>query len=271
MSPTRRYRITAPIFQPDTMKIIQLTDLHLVGHNGTLGGVDPLKRLHLCLEDIRTHHGDAEFCVLTGDLADRGNLEAYDALHGALETLPMPCHLMLGNHDNRDTFARCFPETPRDSNGYIQSSTRQGGADFLFLDTNETQTHSGSYGKDKLIWLQDRLAASQNRPVYLFMHHPFFDIGIPSLDQIKLKNPDALGAVLQQAGNIKHIFMGHVHRPISGSWHSIPFSTLPALHRQVPFDLQTTDHVPANDDPPAYGVIFINDEQTTVHVHSFLG
>ena len=55
------------------MKFIHLTDLHLVKPGDRLFNLDPLERLDRCLGDIQTLHEDAAFCVISGDLADKGD------------------------------------------------------------------------------------------------------------------------------------------------------------------------------------------------------
>jgi|TARA_B100000809_G_scaffold123303_1_gene121379 3',5'-cyclic AMP phosphodiesterase CpdA len=71
------------------------------------------------------------------------------------------------------------------------------------------------------------LEAAGTKSVYLFMHHPPFEIGIPSLDIICLReDAQRIQQIVSGFSNIKHLFFGHVHRPVSGSWHGIPFNTL---------------------------------------------
>lgn len=252
------------------MKIIQMSDPHLIGHAGDLYGLDPLTRLHACVEDIKTHHADAALCVITGDLADRGDRAAYQALRDVVTTLPMPCHLLIGNHDDRRVFAEVFPDTPRDENGYVQSSIDVRGARFVFMDTHTPAAHSGCYDAKRLRWLSAQLAQSRGEPVYLFMHHPPFDIGIPALDRIKLRNPAPLAAVMAHSAQIQHLFIGHVHRCISGNWNGVSFSTLPSLHHQVPLDFQAVDEVPRHDGVPTYAVALIEHGATIVHFQEFL-
>ena len=50
------------------MKIIHVTDLHLVPPGEKLWGFDPMARFEACLADIERHHRDAAFCVITGPL-----------------------------------------------------------------------------------------------------------------------------------------------------------------------------------------------------------
>ena len=103
------------------MKIIQVTDIHFVAQGERLHGLDPYKRLAACINDINTHHSDADLCILTGDLTHQGNIEAYQSLRDCLDTLSIPCHYMIGNHDNRENFIEVFPYAARDKNGFIQS------------------------------------------------------------------------------------------------------------------------------------------------------
>ena len=102
------------------------------------------------------------------------------------------------------------------------------------------------------------------------MHHPPLDIGIPSLDRIGLVDKQGFSEALSGAADIRHIFFGHVHRPVSGSWRGISYSALCSLVHQVPLDLVTERPVPYDLAPPAYNVILLNGRDTVVHHHEFL-
>ena len=94
------------------MKLVQVSDLHFVPPGVRLLGIDPRARFSACVADINANHADAELCLLTGDLADRGAPEAYAALREALADLRVPYRLMVGNHDDRAAFRGAFPEAP---------------------------------------------------------------------------------------------------------------------------------------------------------------
>ena len=253
------------------MKILQVTDTHMVPPGTTLLGLRPRERLEACFADINAHHRDAACCILTGDLADRGAPAAYDELRAALEGLQVPWHLLIGNPDDREAFKAAFPETPCDANGFVQQAFDTAAGRFILLDTHDPGVHAGAYCAARAAWLETELAAAGPRPVYLFMHHPPFEIGIPSLDRIRLLEPEGLATVLAGRDNIRHIFFGHVHRPVSGAWRGIPFSALRATVHQVPFDLETVAPVPYSLEPPAYAVIFLEPGRTLVHLHDYLG
>jgi len=96
-------------------------------------------------------------------------------------------------------------------------------------------------------------------------------VGIAAFDEINLVADDALafGALLRGYDHIRHLFFGHIHRPISGSWHGIPFSTLPATAHQSGLDFLTETDLFTHE-APGYGVVLITPEQVTVHISDFL-
>ena len=54
------------------MKLLHITDPHLVTPGELLYGTDPYDRLSACIDDALANHSDAALCVITGDLAHRG-------------------------------------------------------------------------------------------------------------------------------------------------------------------------------------------------------
>ncbi len=252
------------------MKFIQVTDTHLVPRGERLFALDPTARLEACLADINRGHGDAAFCVVTGDLADRGEIEAYRDFRRCFAALDLPCVYLVGNHDDRDNFVSVFPDVPRDENGFVQSVLDRDEGVFLFLDTLEADRHDGVYCAQRLAWLRKRLDEARGRPVYLFMHHPPFVIGIPSMDRIRLHDPDAFYDAIADHGDIRHLFLGHVHRPVTGSWRGIPFSIMRGTAHGVAFDLETPRPVPKSHEPPAYAVVFVEHDRVVAHFHDYL-
>lgn len=255
------------------MKVIHVTDTHLVAAGEKLHGLDPLERLRLCFDDIAAHHSDADLCVLTGDLTDTGQTDAYVLLKELLAILPMPTSLMLGNHDHRQRFCDVFSNTSKDSNGFVQWSEATSEGVLLFLDTNEPGTDEGVYCEQRHEWLREQLAKYNDRPVYVFMHHPPFDIGIPDMDALRLRNCETFAQTLAGHNNICHLFFGHVHRPISGQWQGISFSALHGTNHQVPLLLNKD---PDNgvfafcQEEPLHGVALIANGMTTMHLQPFL-
>ena len=120
------------------------------------------------------------------------------------------------------------------------------------------------------LYLGRTLDAAGDDPVYLFIHHPPFALGLPALDSMGLADTGPFERAIAHARNLRHIFFGHVHRPVSGSWRGIPFSALRSTVHQVPLDFETAAPVPYNHESPAYAVILIDDGRTVVHHHCYL-
>lgn len=253
------------------MKFIHITDIHLVGNSGKLKGMAPSERLNACLEDVARWHVDAAFCVISGDLAEFAEKEAYQALEARLAAFPLPCFLLIGNHDDRSVFQSVFTGHPKDPNGFIQHRHETDEGVFLFLDTtkNGRSVHEGQLCSDRLDWLKAQLITAGDKPTYLFMHHPPFEIGIPSVDKIRLVEADVFADTLQFGRNIRHVFYGHVHRMTYVNWGGIPFTSLPSLNHQIALNAASVEGKYC-DEPAAYGVVLIKADQLTVHFNAFL-
>ncbi|WP_341895493.1 phosphodiesterase [Ferrovibrio terrae] len=254
-----------------TFQFIHVTDTHLIPPGQTLYDLDPQARLRLCLDDIARRHTDAAFLVITGDLTHWGAPEAYAILRDELARLPMPVHLLLGNHDSRPNFCQAFPQVPLDENGFVQRVLETPVGRCIFLDSNEPDVSWGVLCDKRLKWLETELNRSSTLPVFLFCHHPPFPVGLPKMDTISLREPEKFAAVVApHAARIRHFFFGHLHRPICGSWRGIPFSTMRATSHQVALDFATSDAVPGSHEPPAYAVVRVDPEQVVVHFHDFM-
>ncbi len=251
------------------MKFIHITDTHLVNPGHKLHGLDPAARFAPCIDSINALHGDAECCVISGDLADAGELAAYQFLSDQISRCRVPCYLMIGNHDHRENLIHHIPNTMLDKNGFVQYTLETSAGVFVYLDTVLEGTHSGFYCEARQAWLKATLDRYRNTPIYLFMHHPPFDIHMPCLDRIGLMNKQEFSDIVSGYNNIRHLFFGHAHRPLSGNWNGISFSSLRGTNHQVGLDFNT-DKIIYVDEPPEYNVVFISEESLVVHTHSYL-
>lgn len=252
------------------MKLIHLSDTHVTPSADTLlYGLDPRKRLERVVADINSHHADATLCVVTGDLTHCGEPQAYRAFSAIIEKLAVPTVLMIGNHDDRQAFLARFPNALRDRGGFVQGTKALYGFRCFFLDTNVAGRHSGQYCVARQGWLRQRLDSTRE-DILLFMHHPPFPAGMSSMDAIALEEAETFDEILRpHRERVRHMFLGHLHRPIAGNWHGVPFSVIPGTNHQA--DLDLTPHgltIPGCEEPPAYGVALIEKDQVTVHLRS---
>jgi len=90
------------------------------------------------------------------------------------------------------------------------------------------------------------------------------------MDTIKLSNGEDEWEVIARTRKPDHMFMGHLHRPIAGTWRGIPFHIQRALTHQVAFDFETASHIPGTHEPPDYALVTVHDGNIVIHQCSFL-
>ena len=252
------------------MKFVLLSDLHFVPEGQPLYGLSPQERFEPCINIINAEHKDVEFILIAGDLVHRGEAEAYRSVATTLQRFDKPVHLMLGNHDNRDAFFKQFPEAERDENGFAQFVIDTGSHKLICLDTLKSGTREGELCTKRLGWLSDQLQQPRkDQKLVLVMHHPPFDIGIPTMDIIRMHDDIALIALLDKWGWPDQFVFGHVHRPICGSWHGVPFHIQRAINHQVSLDFSPRDWIKGTDELPDYSVIHGAGEHLFIFPRSF--
>lgn len=251
------------------MKLIHISDLHLVTPGKTLLSLDPLARLDACLADIARLHADAALVVVSGDLSETGAPDTYAALKERLARFPLPVRLLLGNHDDRRNFAAAFPDH-MDAEGFAQAALDLPGGKVIALDTLDDGKVTGRLCPARLSWLEARLKEAAEQPVYVFMHHPPGKVHLPGLDTIGLAEPDAFFALLKAHGKVRHIFAGHLHRLISGEWRGIPFTVLRSTNHQTALDF-ISPHTSNSFEAPLYSIVLAEPDSLVIHFHQFAG
>lgn len=255
------------------MRFVILTDTHFLERGRTNYAIDPATRLGAAIETINREHADIDFVIITGDLAHWGQLEAYSHLKSTLASLNAPLLLMMGNHDRRMPFREVFPRADFDADGFVQSLRVFESATVLTLDTldEDGPSHAGVLCPKRLTFLERALNEAPNdRPLLLFQHHPPFATGLPHMDRIMLRNGAEEAELFDRIRRPDFMFMGHVHRPIGGVWHGVPFHIQRALAHQVAFDLHTKETIPGSHELPDYALVTVTGRDVVVLTRSFL-
>jgi len=109
-----------------------------------------------------------ELYVISGNLSHKGQITSYEYLAEILTGLSIPYRVMVGNHAIRANLLSVLADVPTDPNEFIQSSVDLDFRRLSFLDTVAEGEKFGCFCEDRAEWLADKLAASGDRPVYLF-------------------------------------------------------------------------------------------------------
>ena len=254
------------------MKFVIITDPHFVPEGERLFGLDPRANLARAVEVINRDHPDIALVILLGDLTQRGERDAYASIAATLAPLNAPLIPMTGNHDSRSLLCEALPQTDRDPGGFVQALRVFDDASILTLDTLDEDggSSAGYLCEERLSFMERSLGeAPADRPLLMFQHHPPFDTGLPAMDRIKLGNPDQEWAVIARSRRPDYLFMGHVHRPISGLWRGIPFHIQRGVSHQVAFDFENMEGIPGSYEGPDYALIEAGPAGIVIHQRPF--
>lgn len=217
------------------MLVAQITDLHLSAPED--GPCPNINRFKAVLSELKAMTVKPDRVLITGDLAEHGCLSAYQALKATLTDFNIPVHFALGNHDDKDSFAACFPDHPL-NDSFLQYSLNTEALRIIILDTSDPNRHGGAFCKRRANWLEAELAKAPDHPTLIAMHHPPTDIGIP---WITTPN-EAVWAqrflqIIDHHDNIVHIICGHIHRTIFKTFAGTTLSVANAIAPQVTLNL----------------------------------
>ena len=250
------------------MKFLQFTDIHLTTPGQTIGGRDPNANFEKALDHAMTLHSDAAALFITGDLSDWGDASDYERLKARVQTLPMPAHLLIGNHDDRATMLGVFPEL-KGEDGFVQQVIPMPIGHAILLDTWGPDTHAGHFCEARARWLDTQLTELPG-PIWVFMHHNPVPLGIAPMDKIMLLDSTRFAkTIAPHREKIRHIFHGHCHLPLSGSLHGIPFSAPRGTNHAGWPDFAATRLLSSASLTEAYSVVFASETSTMVHMVEF--
>ncbi|QPH54783.1 metallophosphoesterase [Pontivivens ytuae] len=247
------------------MKLIHISDTHLVAPGAQLLGLDPDARLREVIASVNLNHPDADLCIFSGDLTDSGDLDSYVALQAILRDLALPYRLMLGNHDHRSHFTRVFPEHVHSAEGFVQTLHRGNDADLLLLDSlNDAHPATGRLCDARLGWLERALQAPTERPLIVFVHHPPFDIGMPWFRPMLLENGADVLALLLAHDRVAHLAFGHVHLDTNGVHRGLSFSSTRGTAHKIAFS-ESANETFYTAASPGYDVLLATETGVIVH------
>jgi len=190
------------------MLLIQLTDIHLMASpEQTLRGVNTQETLEKVLQAIANSDKKPDLFLLTGDLADAGDEEAYQRLRSAITPLGIPTYALMGNHDLRD---RLCQHLTSDLIHY-QQQIIQDNWQILCLDSTVAGQIGGYLSRETLAWLEQALSNS-NLPTAIALHHPPVLLGSAWIDGMGLDNREDFWAVCQRFPHVKVVLCGHAHQ-----------------------------------------------------------
>ncbi|HEY2638232.1 MAG TPA: metallophosphoesterase [Solirubrobacteraceae bacterium] len=201
--------------------------------------------------------------VVTGDIADTGAAEEYARAAELLAPLPMPVHVLPGNHDDRDGLSAAFA-LPATGFPYAVAA---GPLRLVACDTTVPGEDSGRVDVDRRRALEAALAAAPEVPTIVALHHPPIHIGIDALDAIGLPAADRamLAGLLARSAQVHGVIAGHVHRTAAGTLGGTAVTTCASTNLQARLQIGGTT-LRFAPDPPAFALHVLVDGELVTHV-----
>ncbi|GLR64226.1 metallophosphoesterase [Marinospirillum insulare] len=189
--------------QPNTFRLVQLTDLHLLAgpkekYRGKNTRASFLKSLKLA------GRLNPDLLLLTGDLAEDQQEATYTWLYQQLEASGLAWQWLAGNHDQPAVMAKFSPV-----NFHQQTQDWQ----LLGLNSHLAGATQGRLDKQQLRLIEQAL--NNPKPLLIALHHPPVEVGSQWKDALALQNAEDFWELLKDQPQAKLVVFGHVHQAFS--------------------------------------------------------
>lgn len=226
-----------------SFKIIQLSDLHLTGR---IGQAPSYQRFLEVFGAVK--HLNPDLWLLTGDLVNDGNSNAYDWLFDQLQVTKTPYLAVAGNHDVTHEIGIHLahherihvPILPDQRLKNCFRYTFQAGHHWqlLLLNSSVPGEIFGALDHQTLLWLDQTLATHPEHTLIALHHHPT-KVGSAWIDDYLLQNHQDFWRVIKKHAHVHTVLCGHVHqvhtlKPLLA--HQVQLLSCPSTDRQfMPF------------------------------------
>ena len=218
--PARRPRYT----------IVQVSDPHIPADGFLFDRVDACARVQASVEMIAAAGCSPDVLVLSGDLADRAEAEAYIRLRPVIDAalLRFGAKLLVapGNHDDVGLLrAHLLGQNPEP--GPLDEVVRVAGLRLIGIDSSVPDEVYGELDDAQLEALADELAEPAPDGTVLVVHHPPIWSTTPMSELVALREPQRLAAVIRGT-DVRLVLSGHTHRVSAGTLAGIPVWVSPS-------------------------------------------
>ncbi|MCU1470581.1 MAG: phosphodiesterase [Glaciihabitans sp.] len=212
--------------------LLHVSDTHLLAGAGKLyDRVNSERYLRELFAELESSRGRPEAIIFTGDLADKGEPDAYDRLRAIVE--PAAARLgaqviwVMGNHDDRASFReRLLGEVP--TMNAVDRVYDVHGLRVITIDTSVPGHHHGQVTPSQLDWLAEELSVPSAQGSILAMHHPPLPSVLDLAVAVELRDQAGLREVLE-GSDVRSIIAGHLHYSSTGTFAGIPVSVASAV------------------------------------------
>lgn len=215
--------------------VVQVSDPHIPADGFLFDRVDACARVQASIEMIAAAGCSPDVLILSGDVANSGEAEAYvrlrPVIEAALERFGAKLLVAPGNHDDvallREHLLGREPER-----GPLDEVVRVGGLRLIGLDSTVPGEVHGELDDAQLAALADELAEPAPDGTLLVVHHPSIWSTTPQSALVALRDPQRLAAVIR-GSDVRLVLSGHTHRVSAGTLAGVPVWISPSTGSQA--------------------------------------
>jgi 3',5'-cyclic AMP phosphodiesterase CpdA len=216
--------------------LIHISDTHILPReDDRLQGVDTLRTLEQDLEYIVSSGVRPDALVVSGDLANHGELDSYRRLRPLLERVASSIDAQLivcmGNHDSRPAFREGMLDEPA-SDAPIEYVRWIDGLRIIVLDSTVPGAAYGETRADQLAWLRTELGSPAPDGTLLVLHHPPVPDRTPLAGLLTLHGSTDLEDVIR-GSDVMAVLAGHAHHAIASAFAGVLCYAAPATAYSV--------------------------------------
>ena len=210
--------------------IVQVSDPHIPAEGVLFDRVDACARVQASVEMIAAAECSPDVLVLSGDVADQGEAEAYVRLRpvidAAVQRFGAELLVAPGNHDNV-ALLRTHLLGQESERGPLDEVVRVGGLRLIGIDSTVSGEVHGELDDAQLEGLADELAEPAADGTLLVIHHPPIWSTTPMSELVALREPERLAAVIR-GSDVRLVLSGHTHRVSAGTLAGVPVWVSPS-------------------------------------------
>lgn len=224
------------------MLIAQLSDPHIrAGRALAFNAADSALALERTAAHLHSLRPRPDCVVISGDVAEHGEKEAYKLAAEILAGLPAPFYVLPGNHDHRENMRQTFRQAcPADETvaPLLCYTLDKGPLRLIMLDSTAPQAHAGVLSPKAAAWLERSLGERPQAPTLIFTHHPPFLSALGRMDE-PYSGAEHFAAILGRNPQAR-LCCGHLHRALLTIWGGVAALCCPPLVMPIVPELTPT-------------------------------
>lgn len=213
----------------EILNVLQITDCHLTKDvKSDLLGVVTRDSLDAVIGLVEQNiandiHGDADFMVASGDIAQDASPEAYKYFKQRTSHLCASSGFFSGNHDDTRVLSQALSGGDELAKVYRFKHWQ-----LILLDSSVKGSVHGRLAPEELSLLENTLSERTDLHTLVCLHHHPVDIGSTWLDNIGLKNRDEFFQIIDRHDHVRGVLWGHIHQEWSSQRNGLPMLATPS-------------------------------------------